>query len=137
YSLAEKNTALSNSLLDAFLNTMLANSNTINKHVEKMVQSIVTNISNPQYKISEAYKDIPMSIDHLRRLFIANTGMTPTMYLLDKRIRQAQKLLMASNHPSIKQISTLCGFTDQYYFSRAFKKHTGLSPIKYSKCKPR
>jgi AraC-like DNA-binding protein len=129
---ASLNTPLAQSLLDAFLNTILANINSKNKYVEQMINSIILNISNPQYRISEAYEGIPMSCDHLRRLFISQVGMTPTEYLLDKRIGQAQRMLYSGNQQSIKQVAFLCGFADQYYFSRAFKKHTGVSPAKYA-----
>ena len=32
---------------------------------------------------------------------------------------------------SLKEISTKCGYANQYYFSNSFKKKLGISPSKY------
>ena len=52
--------------------------------------------------------------------------------LINERIQRAQTLLSASPS-SIAEIAEACGFGDVYYFSRAFKKRTGLPPGQYRK----
>ena len=42
----------------------------------------------------------------------------------------AQKLLAQKELP-VKEIAGRCGYSDQFYFSRIFKKQTGLSPKEY------
>lgn len=57
-------------------------------------------------------------------------GMSPQKYLNRHRLLQASKLLTNSNY-NINQIADLCGFTDAFSFSRAFKNFFGVSPKEY------
>ena len=59
--------------------------------------------------------------------------MTPLEYLTQIRIEQAKSYLINSNIYSISEIADMCGFSDQYYFSRVFKKTVGVSPRDYKK----
>lgn len=68
----------------------------------------------------------------LTRHFRRATGLTPHQYHLRLRISRAKELLEDPRLP-IKQIAIKLGFHDQYYFSRAFKKHAGCSPIQWRK----
>jgi AraC-like DNA-binding protein len=68
----------------------------------------------------------------LTRHFRRATGLTPHQYHLRLRISRAKELL-EDPHLRIKQIAIKLGFHDQYYFSRAFKRHTGCSPIQWRK----
>ncbi len=44
------------------------------------------------------------------------------------RIRRAQELLRGEEKLNIQQIAERTGFSDPLYFSRFFRKHTGMSP---------
>lgn len=66
----------------------------------------------------------------LMRLFKAAFSVTPNEYIADLRIKKAKQLLELDNL-SIGEISWSCGFDDQNYFSRFFKKHTGMTPTGY------
>lgn len=44
------------------------------------------------------------------------------------RMAQAADLLVASKSTGIKEIASRCGYEDPLYFSRAFKRHFGLTP---------
>lgn len=102
--------------------------------VERFCNTIVANISNSQFSIEEALNDFPVSPDHFRKIFKKELGLTPLEYLLQKRIGYSKKLLEIReiNRYKIKEIAKLCGFDDQYYFSRLFKKATGVSPQGYT-----
>ena len=68
-----------------------------------------------------------MSYVHFRRIFRQVTGWSPGQYLLECRLRHAEKLFMTS-HLRISEISNECGFEDEFHFSRIFKKHRAMSP---------
>lgn len=64
------------------------------------------------------------------RVFKETFNSTPTEYIMNIRVKNAKQLLSASNY-SITEIAFRCGFGDSNYFSRAFKKSTGVSPTQY------
>ena len=53
-----------------------------------------------------------------------------TDYLADIRIKHAIQLL-EQNKLSVSELAEKCGYSDPLYFSRVFKKITGVSPSKY------
>ena len=67
-------------------------------------------------------------------LFKSNTGMSAKEYITDLRIKQAKKLLTATDLP-IVTVAELCGFTNANYFPTVFRKHTGTSPSEYRTAK--
>ena len=67
-------------------------------------------------------------------VFKNQTGKSPNEYIIDLRLQLAKNLLDNTNM-SIRQISESIGYNDQYFFSRLFKKHLGVSPQQYRKNK--
>ncbi len=75
-----------------------------------------------------------MSQSHLFRLFKKRLGMTPIDYKNHLRIKKAKKLL-CDPQCSIGEIADILGFENACYFTRVFKKHSGISPTEYRKQK--
>jgi len=73
-----------------------------------------------------------MSRRSFMRHFIRATGYPPIQYLLKIRILKACQLLRETDN-SLADISGSCGFEDSSYFSRIFKKSTGLPPNVFRK----
>ncbi len=71
-----------------------------------------------------------VSVDRFAHLFKSAVGVSPGKYITDIRIRQAKYLLDFSDL-NVNEISSAVGFEDALYFSRVFKKYTGVSPQKY------
>lgn len=84
--------------------------------------------------------DTLASFSHMNKYYIAHAftkyvGVSPITYLLQKRIEEGKSLLSSTSH-SISQIAASLGFSSQSYFSQAFKKATGKTPIQYrNECK--
>ena len=68
---------------------------------------------------------------YLTKIFCQAYDCTPTKYLTNLRMHHAQELLLNEPSLSVRQIGEMCGYHDQGYFSRIFKKHTGKSPLEY------
>lgn len=68
-----------------------------------------------------------MSVSSLQRAFNKYLRVSPEQYLIRLRMNHALNLL-TMNELSVKEIAFACGFTDEKYFSRAFKKKYGYSP---------
>ena len=69
---------------------------------------------------------------YLTRLFKNQYGSPILNYVLDIRITQAKRMLRFSDD-TIDSIGKVCGFEDQNYFSRTFKKVEGVTPTEYRK----
>ena len=70
------------------------------------------------------------SVQTLIQKFKADCGKTPARCIAELRILRAKELLTESDRP-ISEIAALCGYENVYYFSNAFKKAAGLSPLNF------
>lgn len=70
--------------------------------------------------------------DYFSRQFKIFTGERPVNYILAKRIERAQYLL-ATSRLAYSEIAFQTGFDSLSYFSKSFKKLTGMSPSVYKK----
>lgn len=68
-----------------------------------------------------------ISKSYFSHTFRKRMGVSPVQYLNTQRIEKAKEFLL-SNSMSISTIARLVGFDDPLYFSRVFKKHTGIAP---------
>lgn len=65
-------------------------------------------------------------------VFKREVGRSIIDFLIDKRIEEAKKLLMAQT-TALVTVAELVGFNDYNYFARVFKKRTGYTPLSYRK----
>lgn len=91
------------------------------------------------YMVENFSEDINMNLvagtmnyssSYLTKIFCQVYGCPPTKYLMNLRMSNAQKLLQDPSL-SVRQIGEMCGYHDQGYFSRMFKKYTGKSPLEF------
>jgi len=82
------------------------------------------------YAVGDLAAQVGCTGDHFIRLFRSRVGCTPIEYVVRARTDAAKRLLRFSSH-SVKRIADLLGYSDQYFFSRQFKKRTGTSPSAY------
>jgi AraC-like DNA-binding protein len=92
---------------------------------------INTHYRNPDLNIQEIADDLGMSIRQIQRGF-ASIGITPTKYLLSKRLEHARRAIMDRNSGKrddlISSIAYEAGFSDLSYFQRTFRKTFGEPP---------
>lgn len=67
---------------------------------------------------------------HLSYLFVSKMGVKFTKYVNDLRIHYAKRLIECGAK-NVTELAFKCGYTDRYYFSKIFKKNTGLTPTEY------
>ena len=68
---------------------------------------------------------------YISKIFRAHSGLSPAEYLIKLRVEKAKELLETRRELLVKEVSQLVGYDDQYYFSKVFKKATGLWPTQY------
>ena len=82
--------------------------------------------------ISEFAQSRHMSVSWFIRNFKEYTNVTPTQYILSLRISNAQTLLETTNY-NVTEIAEIVGYDNPLYFSRIFKKQSGMSPSEFRK----
>lgn len=80
--------------------------------------------------LEDVARELWYSPTYLSRLFNKEMQMSITDYVTSVRIREAKKLLRASNE-SIQQLSYELGFSSPGYFIDKFKAATGMTPNEY------
>ncbi len=80
--------------------------------------------------LADLARKAAMSPATLNRVFMKSVKMSPVNYVIFQRVALAKGLL-ADSDTEIYAIAAETGFGDSNYFSRVFKKHTGMTPRDY------
>lgn len=70
--------------------------------------------------------------DYLSHFFKEKTGMSISDYIADVRIEHAKNQLLTTEKP-VSAIAFESGYSNMAYFSKIFKRATGLTPTEYRK----
>ena len=95
------------------------------KNAEK---SILSNLSNPNYKVIDLANDLNYSQRQLTRVIKNLTGLTPVNLILEIRLQKSYQMLKANTHHSVSEVMYDVGIESASYFARKFKERFGLSP---------
>lgn len=99
--------------------------------VEEIDQFLRKNLSGDN-SITTICKRYSISQPYLSKAFKTYCSCTYNEYLMSLKIEEAKRLLFQKEEEyRIGEIAELSGFSDQFYFSKAFKNATGLSPREY------
>lgn len=71
-----------------------------------------------------------ITLQHFCRVFRAQTGMRPMEYLARRRIAEAKRLLLTTEH-SVSEIAEMTGYSTPTYFGVVFRRCEGISPSEY------
>lgn len=84
---------------------------------------------NPEKKITGQMvaNRLDMGYESFRKKFKSLYHISPNAYRLNYRINYA-KTLLSDERKTLEEIAVLCGFSDGFSFSKAFKKRCGISP---------
>lgn len=97
-------------------------------YAEHAVQYIELNYN--KISVSDIVEHIGINRSYLYRIFKKQFGISPQEYLIKYRLEKAAALLQETSD-SIIVISHDIGYEDSLAFSKAFKKHYGMSPKHY------
>lgn len=104
-------------------------SNELNdRFVKKALEAVRENISDTEFGKDEFASVMNVSPSLLYQKMKALTGQSPTEFIRTIRFDQALELLQSRKH-TVAEVSEMCGYSNANYFSTAFKKHFGKSPI--------
>lgn len=99
------------------------------------VKEVISLLENNVYStltINDVCKKAAYGRAYLFRVFKEKTGKTIMEYYLNLKIEKAKQLLR-ENELSVKEISELLSFNEPNYFTKTFKRITGLTPTAYKR----
>ena len=100
--------------------------------ISDAVNYINASLNHQDLSLALVADELSVSRSYLSARFSEETGMTITDYITKRRIENAQDLLENTSFP-VQDIASLSGYDDPAYFTRIFKKMTGISPRDYRK----
>ena len=84
-----------------------------------------------QMSVGDISRALGTSTSYLSRIFKESTGETIIRTINNKRIEKAKTYLAETDY-KVYEVADILGFENVTYFSRFFKKHTGMSPKEYT-----
>lgn len=107
--------------------------NRISTKGNETIKKAIRYISKNFYKsltLDMAAEQVHLNPAYFSTMFKQSTGSSFKEYLNMVRIEESKRLLTNTDY-SIIDIALASGFEDQSYFSKVFKKYTGLTPKQY------
>ncbi len=101
--------------------------------ISQIQNKMIASFTDPEVNLTSILKETGYAEDYIRRKFRKETAMTPGEYLTQLRVGYAKQLILQKTllKLSFSDISLMCGYYDEQYFSRVFRQQTGLSPRDY------
>ncbi len=100
--------------------------------LHKLAKDIHENFMHGEIDVKKYADKVNLSKDRFSVIFKKHFGYPPYKYQLMLKMEEATYLLTHTELP-IAEISKILGFSNQLYFSSAYKKHTGMTPTKARK----
>ena len=110
---------------NVFNKTTSKNKELIKKAISFIAQNYANNIT-----LDYVANEVHLNPAYFSTLFKKEVGYSFKEYLNMIRIEESKRLLTNSSY-SIVDIAIAVGFEDQSYFSKVFKKYTGITPKQY------
>jgi AraC-like DNA-binding protein len=103
----------------------------IHNHYVRQVQDHINTLYMKDISVEQIAEKLNLDRRYLTRLFKQKTGMTIQEYLIQVRMEEAKRQLLAGM--TVAESATLCGYEDVCNFSKMFKKAVGCSPTQWKK----
>jgi len=102
------------------------------RHEVRKAMGLVENAVRAGGAVSIADLAARVSLSHKRfdTVFKESTGLSPTEYVMRRRVQWAARLLLAPD-AHITEVALQCGYADAAHFSNTFRRYFGMSPRKY------
>lgn len=97
--------------------------------VKQALEYIENNVGR-EISLNEISEKLNISSYYFSKLFKEETNEGFIEYLTKRRVEMAKEMLKDPSK-SIKEVGSSCGYSDPNYFSRIFKKSTGMTPTEY------
>ncbi len=99
--------------------------------IVSVVKNYISNYTGSDYTLKNIAGAVAYTPYYLSRIFKSETGENLSDYIFNARMERAKRLLLDKNK-NISSVAKAVGFENASYFSRSFKKYTGMTPKQYA-----
>lgn len=93
---------------------------------KRVAEFVARNLNSP-LQTRDLAAAIDLSVSYFSRAFKGSFGMTGRAYVIKRRMRRAQELMLTTDEP-LSQIALDCGLSDQAQFCKMFRREVGFRP---------
>jgi AraC-like DNA-binding protein len=93
----------------------------------KHIRSFIEDKLDSSIRATDLAGVVRLSTSHFFRAFRQTFGESPLAYIMQRRIRRAQELMLTSRLP-LSQVALECGMCDQAHLCRVFRRIVGINP---------
>jgi len=126
-TLAEALLGAALALLVAAIDTHKPDHRQENYKVRQCKVMVASNLSDPELSVAKLAEWIRCAPDYLSHLFHKESGQKLVAYINQQRMTHAMDLLKTTSL-NVSEVATTCGFEDQGYFTRLFRRVVGETP---------
>ncbi len=101
-----------------------------NKKLIETIKGIINESYMKDISVNQIAEEVYLTPNYIGLIFKHQVGQTITDYITKVRMEAAKELLK-SHDLKILDVSGMVGYEDASYFSKVFKKYTGVYPQKY------
>lgn len=99
--------------------------------LRRAIRLVEENIANSEYSVEQFSSDLCMSHMNAYRKLRALTGLAPSDFIRDIRLKAAARLVQQHPDISVAQLAREVGFKSPSYFTKCFKAKFGVLPKQY------
>ena len=93
----------------------------------KLIRSYIDDRLDSSIRVTDLAGVVQLSTSHFFRVFRQTFGESPLAYVMQRRIRRVQELMLKSRLP-LSQVALECGMCDQAHLCRVFRRIVGINP---------
>lgn len=117
-------------VLDIYMECMFSKLNTKNGDVVRKAMKYISENFASSLTLEDVANQVHLNPAYFSSIFKQACGSSFKEYLNMVRVEESKRLLTNTDY-SLINIAIATGFEDQSYFSKIFKRHTGLTPKQY------
>lgn len=119
--------------LEEIMVTTQKRSNSYSPVVEELLNYLDNHVSDSNLTLKWiAENHLYMNVNYVSRCFVKETQQKFSSYLMNLRVQKAKEILAGNDEEKIQNVAELVGCgNNPYYFSKIFKKCTGMTPSAY------
>ncbi len=98
------------------------------KIIDPAVEYLKNHIYDSSLTTANLHTLCGVSNTYFRKIFISRFGVTPSEYIITKRLSHAKSIIDSGEFDTIKELALSVGYNDPLYFGKAFRKMYGFPP---------